>query len=181
MHPSSLACLALLLVACPGEGSAPGLDQGEAGTPDAGPGSDSGGTHGDRGAADSTRLDGAPHPDLGSCTVTVPAGIYRGSVAGGYTGTITFKLAAGAQGLTFVDQGSEMVVDKSGGKVTFPLLLGSLACTVLHAALGRPPGSTGGTDLRGAIDGTFKAPDTFKGTWNLPGSVTGTFKASLVP
>jgi hypothetical protein len=175
-----LAGLVLLLGACPGEGTAPGLDQGEpARFPDAGSDLQLLTDHGT--APDAATEDSVPRSDLGPCTVTVPAGTYRGSVAGGYTGTITFKLSASAQGLTFVDQGSEMVVDKTGGKVTFPLLLGSLACGVLHAALGRPPGTTGGTDLRGAIDGTFKAPDTFKGTWNLPGSVTGTFKASLVP
>jgi hypothetical protein len=121
--------------------------------------------------------DGTKHAaDTGAGCPTIPPGTYKGNIAGAYSGTISFKLAAGATGPVLVEQGSKLEA-----KATYPIVMGSITCGKLHAALARPPGSSGGTDLRGTIDGTFVAPSSFKGTWNLPGNASGTFKANLVP
>ncbi len=173
--------LGLVLSGCAGEGTSLPADLGEPGIfPDSGVAPDQTGpladaTLGPDGAAP---VDGgAPTADAGACKAVVPAGTYKGTLQGMLTGTITFQLAVVPGGLALVEAGSKVVVDKNQTKTTYPIVMGTLACTKLHAALARPPGSTGGTDLRGAIDGTFSPPDTFKGSWNLPGSTTGTFKA----
>ncbi len=172
-----LGVLALgsLLIACAGE--RPPTGQADLGVT---PGHDWGGgfqVDTDHAAGEGGVADGLAVHEGGGCP-QVTAGTYTGTLAGSYTGTISFKVAAGAGGLT-VESGAVVVTKSGGGATTFPFVLPGLTCGALHSALGRPPGSTGGTDLRGTLDGTFTAPGTFKGAWNLPGDATGTFKAKL--
>lgn len=159
--------LLLEMAGCPGEG--PGWDAGQ-GQPRGR--SDSGAAAPASDGAVMTPTAEAGTGDAGACP-EVPAGSYRGKVTGDRTGTIAIELRLSG-GKLVLAPGSNITFDK-----VFPLVLGTIVCGKLEATIARPEGSTGGTDYRGGIRGTYLAAPTprFKGDWNMPGDDQGTFTA----
>jgi len=121
---------------------------------------------------------GASVPGDGASCPTIAPGAFAADLAGQATGTLTFKLVQGTGGLG-VSKGTFKITQPKAA--TYPLTLGSVDCGELHAAIARPEGSTGGTDLRGSIAAHYKAAQKiFVGTWTMPFG-TGTFKARPKP
>jgi hypothetical protein len=138
----------------------------------------------DAGAADASPMDAgvmgdgaAPAPDAQVC-LPVPEGKYKGSLSGEGSGTIVFKVVAASVGQTFSSGSFKVTAPKVK---TFPLDLAGIHCHKLTAAIARPEGTTGGTDLRGSIRADYRPNNTlFRGDWTMPFG-EGTFKAKLQP
>ena len=134
----------------------------------------------DAGVAPAT--DGVAVPDsLASCP-PVPSGKYKGTFSGQGSGVITFTVvdgkAYGKLGQTF-SRGFLKVKDPK--KTDFPLVDAEILCNKLIVGIGRPEGTTGGTDHRGSIRATYRPGNKlFKGDWAMPFG-QGTFKATFTP
>jgi hypothetical protein len=114
-----------------------------------------------------TSHDGHPCP-------AVAAGRYTGKATGDRTGTVALEVVSAAGALSLAAS-SNVTLD---GKV-FPLVMSSITCGHLEAAIGAPAGATGGTPLRGQIRADFESsPSRFEGDWNIAGSQVGTFRAT---
>lgn len=117
----------------------------------------------------------ASAPDGAPCSVVIPLGKYKGDLSGEAAGKIIFNIVAGPA----VGAGKFKLTQPK--EATYPLALGGLDCKQLHAAIARPLGSTGGTDLRGSIVGLYRpAKGIFVGNWTMPFG-QGKFKAYLQP
>jgi hypothetical protein len=140
----------------------------------------------DAGVAAAT--DGVAAPDslavpdsLASCP-PVPPGKYKGTFSGQGSGVITFTVvdgkAYGKLGQTF-SRGFLKVKDPK--KTDFPLVDAEILCNKLVVGIGRPAGTTGGTNHRGSILATYRPGNKlFKGNWTMPFG-QGTFKAYFTP